>query len=170
MYILLRIFEANRKKFYYLTYNMSTSEFSEICNHDRITRIDDNFVRCAKCGQSMISKINLTGNKTRQDFTNENKSFRRNFNRNFTNEIEEVDQYSTPPIEYYTDINNLNYVIIDRTPIYKTDPIKYKINFNGDVVVMSTDKINEILQKIRAVRIDAEQFKYMFINKNHLRH
>ena len=144
---------------------MFNSTFSGLCDHSRVKRLDDNFVRCLKCGQSMISQADVSLNKTGQDFTKENKSFERNFNRNFSNVIEEVDQPGPPPIEFYTDANNLNYMIIDRTLMFSTNPPKFKINFNGDVVVMTNEKINEILQKIKAVRVDAEQFKYMFKNK-----
>lgn len=144
---------------------MFSTGFSGLCDHSKTKRLDDDFVRCLKCGQSMISQATQHINKTGQDFTKENKSFERNFNRNFTNIIEEVEQSGPPPIEYYTDMNNFNWMIIDRTLMYNTNPPKFKINFNGDVVVMTNEKIQEILHKIKAVRIDAEQFKYMFKQK-----
>lgn len=144
---------------------MSDPFFSGRCNHDRMKRIDNNFIKCTKCGHSVISQVNQLRNKTRHEFTTENKSFQRNFERNFTNVLSEVEKIGPVPLEYYTDVNNLNYVIVDRTVLFDSNPPKFKINFNGNIVTVTNDRLNDSLQKIRAIRIDEQQFNYVFGNK-----
>jgi hypothetical protein len=111
-----------------------------------------------QCGQSMISQVNVPVNKTRGEFTVENKSFERNFHRNFSNWIEETDQPKPAPLEYYTDRHNLNYVVVNRTHFHATNPPKFKVNFNGEDVVLTNDQIEEILQRIKAIRVGPEKF------------
>ncbi len=138
--------------------------FSGICDHAKTKRTDDNFVRCTKCGLSMIRQVDQIKNKTRQDFTTENKSFQRNFERNFTNVLSEVEKVGPAPLEYYTDVNNLNYLIVDRTVMYDSNPPKFRVNLNGNIASVTNDKINDLLQNIKAIRIDSHQFKYIFGN------
>jgi hypothetical protein len=125
-----------------------------MCNHQRVKRLDNNFIRCLQCGQSMISQVETPINKTRAEFTQENKQFERNFHRNFSNQIEQTDLHEPAPLEYYTDKHNLNHVVIDRSPFYATNPPKYKVNFNGEDVVMTDEQINDVLERIKAMRIN----------------
>ena len=142
---------------------MSVSLTSQMCDHAKTTRLDKNFIRCTKCGQSIISKTETYANKGMKDFVSENKSFQRNFDRNFSNVITEVENYATPPVEYYVDANRLNYAIVDRTVLYASNPPKYKIMVNGDTATMTNDRISEFLQQIRAIRIPKEQFDRFFV-------
>lgn len=144
---------------------MSDPFFSGRCNHTNMKRIDNNFVRCTKCGHSAISQLNPLKNKTRQEFTTENKSFNRNFERNFTNVLSEVERAGPAPLEYYTDVNNLNYIIVDKTPLFDSNPPKFKINFNGEVVSITNEKLNDVLTRIRGIRVDEQQFNYIFGDK-----
>lgn len=141
---------------------MLNSSFSGLCDHSRVKRLNENFVRCTKCGQSMISQEDSSLNKSGQDFAKENKSFQRNFDRNFSNVIEEVDQAGPAPIEFYINPNNNHYLIVDKTVLNNSNPPKFKVNCNGDINVATNEKINEISQRMKAVRVDQEQFKYMF--------
>lgn len=145
---------------------MSDPFFSGRCNHDRMKRIDNNFIKCTKCGHSVISQVVPLRNKTRNEFTTENKSFQRNFERNFTNSLTETEQIGPAPLEYYTDVNNLNYVVVDKTILHNTsNPPKFKINFNGEIVAITNTKLADVLQQIKAIRIDEQQFNYIFGSK-----
>jgi len=147
---------------------MSNHNYSRICTHPRLDRINSDFVRCLNCGQSMISQQKMSRNKTRQDFTKENKSFDRNFDRNFTNIIEETDmnhEGSQELFDYYTDRNWANTVVINRTVQFQSNPPKYEVEINGKNTYLTADKIQELLDNIRAVRIDEGQYK-MRQNKN----
>jgi len=136
------------------------NSFSNICDHPRLVRINNNFVRCSACGQSLISQQRMPGNKTIKEFTTENKSFVRNFDRNFTNVLEEVDAESSGPIyEYYTDRIGANKIIIDRTVRFLSDPPKYEVIVNESKIYITGDEINKLLSDINAVKIDRDQFK-----------
>lgn len=139
------------------------SPYSKICNHTRLNRIDENFVRCLDCGQSMISQQKMLMNKTRKDFTKENKSFCRNFDRNFTNIIEETDEESSQPFfEYYTDKNWINLIIINRTVQFKSNPPKYQIKINGRQLYLTDQEINKILMDIDGIKVDEQQIKMRY--------
>lgn len=134
------------------------------CDHERSKRLDKNFVRCIQCGQSFISQETPHQNKRMGNFVNDNNSFQRNFNRNFNNIIPEIESYAPAPTEYYIDMKWIYYVIIDRTPIYESNPTKYKIEYGN---INSSDKntntltdtqINELLHKIKAIKIPKEQY------------
>lgn len=128
--------------------------YSAICSHERLSRINDNFVRCLSCGQSLISQVNITGNKSRSDFTNENRAFTRNFDRNFSNELEEIDNInSTPLYEMYTDMNRINQIIVNRLPLFNSDPPKFEVTVNGEKNYLTNENIQKMLYDIRAVRI-----------------
>lgn len=137
--------------------------FSRICNHTRLVRIDKNFVRCLECGQSMISQQKMLANKTSRDFVNENKNFARNFDRNFSNVLEEVDSQSQVPLyEYYTDKNQINIIIIDRTAKFCTNPPKYEVNINGEKVYLDKEEIDKLLCDLNGIRIDELYAKSRF--------
>ena len=142
---------------------MADLNYAKICTHERITRLNDNFVRCLNCGQSLVSQKYIPGNKTRNDFTNENKLFSRNFDRNFTNVLEEVDSESNRPhYEYYSDKNWTNGVIIKRAVEFSSNPPKFQVIMNGQVGYLDNDKIRILLSNLNAIRIDEEQFKTKF--------
>lgn len=135
--------------------------FTGLCNHDRVKRIDENFVKCVACGHSVVSQSKQPRNKTRHEFTSENKSFQKNFDRNFSNLIPQVENYGPAPLEYYTDVNQLNFLIVDRTVLFNSDPPKYKISLNDKSATVTDNRIKEIMSDIKAIRVDAQQFKYM---------
>ena len=133
---------------------MFNKPYGNLCNHNRFKRIDDNFVRCLDCGQSMISQKILEGNKKRNDFTKENKSFNRNFDRNFSNELDEVDELSSRPIyEYYTDRMGANKIIINKQLMFSSNPPKYKVTVNGSDNYLTQQEIHQMLWDINAIRI-----------------
>lgn len=140
---------------------MNNHKYVDICDHLRIKRIDNNFVRCYDCGQSMISQKNMLINKSRKDFTKENKSFVRNFDRNFTNVLEEVDENSANPLyEYYTDRMRANIVVVNRTPQFFCQPPKFEVMINGSKSYQTDGEINKILSDINAFRIDEGLVKH----------
>lgn len=141
---------------------MNSDGYTKLCDHSRLTRLDQNFVRCLNCGQSMINQQTIPKNKTRYDFTKENKSFDRNFDRNFNNIIEEIDKQNEPVYEYYTDRNWANMIKINRTVQYQSFPPKYKINVNGEDAILTDSQVKELLNDVKAIRIDEEQFKMKF--------
>lgn len=138
------------------------SGFSGLCEHSSTKRVNENFIRCNRCGISLINQSSVAPVKSSQDFVKNNKSFERNFDRNFSNVIEEVDLAGPSRIEYYVNPNDYSYVVIDWTPVFNANPLKYMVNFNGQTTTMTEKKIKEILSKIRATKIDKEQFKQMF--------
>lgn len=138
---------------------MNSGNYSIICDHKRLNRINKNFVRCLDCGQSMISQQKMLSNKTRQDFTNENKSFVRNFDRNFSNILEETDEQSTKPLyEYYTDRMNTNHIIINKQVQFQSNPPKFEVTVNGSTTYLTNMDIKKMLFDINAIRIDEDQF------------
>ena len=136
------------------------SSYSKICNHNRLQRINSNFVRCLDCGQSMISQANMPTNKTRQDFTKENKSFIRNFDRNFSNVLEEIDDQSIKPLyEYYTDRMMVNVIIIDRQVRFQSNPPKFEVIVNDTKTYLTNDEIQKLLADANAIRVDSDIIK-----------
>ena len=132
---------------------MYNTSYSNICNHDRLERVDDNFVRCLRCGLSMISQKELASNKTRKEFTNENKNFSRNFDRNFTNMLEEVDKTTKPVYDYYTDKLKANQIMINRQVQFSSNPAKYEVMINGTQYYLTEEEIKKILKDINAIHI-----------------
>jgi hypothetical protein len=136
------------------------NNFSKICNHNRLKRINDNFVRCLACGESMISQKTMSTNKTRQEFTSENNSFEKNFDRNFNNIIEEQDDLSQMErYEYYTDRIMANKIIVNRAPWpHSHDPI-FEVTVNNTKSYLKEDEIKKMLADINAIRVDEYVFK-----------
>ena len=132
------------------------TNYSRICNHPRLSRIDPNFVRCLACGVTLVSQQNALINKKQKDFSNENKSFMRNFDRNFSNNIEQTDD-QPHLLEYYIDKHKTNVVIVDRTRSFFSDPPKYKTTINGQTSFLFAEQINKLLNDIKAIRVDRRQ-------------
>lgn len=140
-------------------------KYSIICYHNRIERINKDFIRCLDCGQSIVNQENILHNKSKSDFIKENKSFENNFDRNFSNVIEEMDIVKEPlPLEFYTDKYLKNFIIIDRTIRFRAYPPKYNVNINGQEQFLTENKIKEILNTIQAIKIDEKQFRLRFPN------
>lgn len=136
---------------------MYNPNYSKICYHSRLIRIDNNFVRCMECGQSIVSPKVVLGNKTRKQFTDENKTFNKNNNRNFTNLIEQMDHQSNiPRYEYYTDKNMANVIIVNRTSQFNSDPPIYEVIINGQKVYISDGEIKKLLTDTNVLRVDKE--------------
>ena len=139
---------------------MNNLIYSRVCNHGRLTRINNNFVRCLDCGQSMVSQDRLATNKTPKDFVKENKSFVRNFDRNFTNILEETDETNNNPLyEYFIDRNWRNLVIVNRAVQFSTTPAKYEVIINGERAYLDDAKIGKLLADLNAIRVDEQQVK-----------
>lgn len=141
--------------------------YSTICNHPRTVKINGDFDRCLACGQSFINPTySKLRNKTGQDFAKENKRFVRNFDRNFTNIIEETDYINEPPhIEYYTDRMQTNLVMVNRSDMLPGCPPKYKITVNGDFTYMELEQIRELLAQVDAVKIDEVPYRTLEMRK-----
>lgn len=134
--------------------------YSRICNHARLQRIDNDFVRCLDCGQSMISQKKMVTNKTSIDFARENEQFIRNFDRNFTNTIDEIDQQSLGPIyEYYTDRLMMNKIIVNRQVQFNSQPPKYEVTVNGRKTYMTGDEISKLIASVNARHVDRTMIK-----------
>lgn len=149
-----------------IIFRMNVS-YSAICDHPRTIKINGDFDRCLTCGQSFInSTYNKLRNKTSGDFTRENKRFTRNFDRNFTNIIEETDYITEPAhIEYYTDRMQTNLITVNRSDSLPGYPPKYKITVNGEFEYMELEKIRELLARIDAVKIDEIPYKTLEMRK-----
>ena len=138
---------------------MNIAEYNNICGHNRLVRIDDNFVRCLKCGLSIINKKNITGNKSRRDFETESTSLLRNFDRNFSNVLPQVDEQSNIPLyEYYVDKHGMNKIIINKTVAFDSMPAKYEVIVNDIRDYLTSDAIRKMLNNINAIRIDRDQY------------
>lgn len=137
----------------------SNNTYAKLCNHARLKRIDDNFVRCYECGLSMISQKKSNINKSRSDFTNEDKLFLKNFDRNFSNIIEQTDhETSNAPIyEYYSDRHSRNKIIVNKVPVFNSYPHKYEIFINNSQYYLTTDHINKIIRDTNAERVNSVQ-------------
>jgi hypothetical protein len=132
-------------------------KFSNFCYHEKTKRIDNNFVKCILCEQKMINIETPITNKTRQDFTNENKTFAKKFDRHFSNEIkEEVNDFSK--VEFYADKNRVNNIIVNKTIKYYGDPIKYHVTINGEKIVLDEFQIDKLLLDTNVMRMDTYQF------------
>ena len=133
----------------------SNNVYAKLCNHSRLKRIDDNFVRCYECGLSMISQKRPDTNKSRLDFSSENKLFLKNFERNFTNTIEQTDHETSdiPIYEYYSDRHGQNKIIINKVPVFNSNPHKYEIFVNDSQYYLTTEHVNKILRDTNSQRI-----------------
>ena len=137
--------------------------YSNFCNHDRLQRIDKNFVRCLNCGQSIVCQHKISTNKSMKDFARENKNFTRNFDRNFSNILEEQSEKSTvPQYEFYTDNMMTNKIIVDRRIKFQSDPPKYEVIVNGSKYYLTNEEIQQLLSDARAVRVDESLFNNYF--------
>lgn len=128
--------------------------YSRICYHSRSERINDQFIKCFDCGQSFVKPKNEIKNKRCSDFSVEDTQFNRNYERNFTNNIEAPIEYGPAPIEYYTDKNNQNKIIIDRKNNFESDPQKYRVIINNKECILTEDKIQTLIRdtKVRRIR------------------
>jgi len=136
--------------------------FSKICYHDKTRRINNEFVKCIDCGQKIINIQKHITNKTRNDFTQENKSFHKNFNKNFSNEIDFDDENSKyVRVEYYADRNRVNNIIVNRLNKYFSDPPKYDVDLNDNKILLNDMQIDKLLRDTNAIRIDERQFYAM---------
>lgn len=123
-----------------------------ICEHNRTERINKNFIRCKKCGESIPSVI-LKRNKNPNDYI-ENSSFM-NFDRNFNNVIEEVDEYTNRPIyEYYADSLGINKIIINKAVQFSSNPPRYEVIVNDNKYYLLKNEINKLLNDTKVKKID----------------
>lgn len=132
--------------------------FSKICYHDRTNRISNEFVKCVDCGQKIIRIQKHIANKTRDEFTRENKYFDKG-SRNFSNEVDFDDEDSKyVRVEYYTDRNRVNNIVVNRLNKYFSEPPKYDVNINDKKVLLTDMQIDKLLRDTNVMRIDEHQF------------
>lgn len=133
--------------------------YSSICDHPRLKRVSNDFVRCLKCGQSIISQKQLATNKSSLDFATENSNVIKNFDRNFSNVIEETDAESTrPQNEYYIDRTRSNYVIVNKQNVLRSQPAKFEVSVNNSKSYLTDNQIRQLLNDISAIRTDKSVF------------
>jgi hypothetical protein len=129
--------------------------FSKVCYHDRTTRINNEFVKCVECGQKIVNIQKHITNKTRDDFTRENKDF----SKVFSNEIDFDDEdRKYVRVEYYADRNRVNNIIVNRLNKYFSNPPKYDVNINDKKILLNDMQIDKLLRDTSAMRIDEHQF------------
>lgn len=144
--------------------SISNTNYSIICDHLRLKRLNQNFVRCLDCGLSMISHAKIMTNKREKDFVNENKCFVKNFDRNFSNILEEEDNTINKPLyEYYMDRRGMNRIIVNKQVKFHSNPPKYEVIVNGSKHYLVENDIKKILTDINAIRVD----KQIFIKKDY---
>lgn len=140
--------------------------YATICDHGRLVRLNDHFVRCLTCGQSINNPKQIQTNKTGQDFSRENPSYLRNFNRNFSNIIEETDEPFTQPLyEYYVDRRNLNLIMINKSVQFMSYPPQYEVTINGEKTYLDDTQMRKLLADLHAIRIDASHAKNIMNKK-----
>jgi hypothetical protein len=111
----------------------------------------------------MISHVKIPINKKERDFVKENKSFIRNFDRNFSNTLEEVDDSVIKPLyEYYMDKRGVNRIIVNRMIQFNSNPPKYEVIVNGHKYYLVEESIIKMLSDIGAIRVDRELFNRKF--------
>lgn len=174
--------------------------YSPLCYHDKLERIDDTYVRCIICGESMVNQQYLQKNKRMEDFPDELFKATRSFDNKFSNIVS--NEYNNPPGKspsdhksmlhnnqiksgytypfnglnvpvrsvqnqdnnsyhryyYYTDKYGKNKVKIDLVPPINQAPVRYNVQFNDKNLFITKDKINELLSKIDAIKIDQNVF------------
>lgn len=139
---------------------MDNNAFGSICVHDRLERIDKNFVRCLRCGESLVSQAQVLPNKTMNEFLAETKAPLKNFDRNFSNNIEQnLNTNNTPLLEYYMDRMKMNRVVVDRRPKFSYDQPKYVVVVNGNSDYLTDDQIYKMLSTTKCFRVDEATFK-----------
>ncbi len=137
---------------------MNYSTFSLVCGHPRTERIDNDFVRCLYCKQSFVQQRKKPVNRTQHDFIKEDSSFMKNFDRNFSNIVENT---TVPKLEYYTDRMAMNTIMINRVNKYRSQPIKFDVVVNGERALLTDKQISKLLTDIYAVRIDKDQYQQL---------
>lgn len=139
---------------------MDNNNYSFICNHDKIKRINSKFIKCLECGETMPNQSKQIQNKTGQDFVRENPSFVRNFDRNFNNQL--PDDFSSKPkknYDFYVDPTGANRIKINRINNLYSDPPKYEVIVNDQSVYLTNSQIAKMLSDIKAIRVDKYLFK-----------
>lgn len=132
--------------------------FSKICYHDRTTRINNEFVKCVDCGQKIVNIQNHITNKRCHDFAMEKGSLK-NFDHNFSNTIDFDDnEKKYLRVEYYTDRNRVNNIVVNRLNKYYSDPPKYDVNINGTKRLLTDAQIDQLLRDTNTMRVDEHQF------------
>ena len=134
------------------------SNYSEICDHRNVARIDTKFVKCKDCGDSFVSNITTTKNKVAADFTCTSNCGLKNFDRNFSNNVS-TDCKQNPIVNYYADKNGVNLIKLDACNKFGSNPPKYQITLNGESTYLDMSKINEIIKETKAMQIDAETYE-----------
>lgn len=127
--------------------------YSKICYHTRSERIDDQFIKCFDCGQSFVKPKTEIKNKRCIDFSSENSQFDKNYERNFTNNVEAPTEYGPAPIEYYIDKTGQNKIIVDRKNQFDSNPQKYRVIINNQDCILTNDKIQTLIKNTKARRI-----------------
>jgi hypothetical protein len=135
--------------------------YSSVCSHPRIERVDSNFIRCMQCGESMIYSQNISRNKTVYDFVEKNNPMLKNFDKHFSNIVEEIPIKSSdtrhkinPNYEYFSDKLGINKIRINKNPRKYSYPAKYEVLINNIKVLLDRNEIQKLLIDIKAVKIE----------------
>lgn len=138
--------------------------YSNLCYHDRIERIDDTFVQCLQCGESMVNQSYLPSNKRMSEYKSENDRVIRNFDRNFTNIINTAVPKSPIKNDYYVDRKGMNRVIVDRNRVVQTIPPKYHVVINDNKLLLSEKDIKDVIRRIKGQQVNEQLFKSLPAN------
>ena len=125
--------------------------YGGLCSHSSVRRINNNFIMCNQCGETIVNQLKAPVNKNIKDFTRENRSFMK--------KQDNVPQ-TRKMLEYYTDHHGLNHIVIDRSSTTRYSPHKYRVNINGVESWLSNDDIRELLAQSSAMRVDKTAFNY----------
>ncbi len=121
--------------------------YSTICNHNRVERINDNFIKCLQCNETIINQLMSPTNKSTYDFVRENKSFMRNTSKNPYNVVELTPQNHQ---EVFMDQHGINKVIVSRQGLSDGT---YPVTINNVKYYLTKPEIEKVLTGIGAIRI-----------------
>lgn len=133
--------------------------------HRDVSRIDENFVKCYECGETILQAQNRMTNKTSRDFVQEDKSFR--YRKNNSSRYDKHTDY-TPKVssyckkKYYADRNWINVIMIDYNSTLNTRPVKFRVKLNGQYDSLTLDEILNVIQKLRLIEIDEQGYNEHF--------
>ena len=116
-----------------------------LCEHSRIMRLSKTAVRCASCGETIIKPI-----KTEKQNPYKNTVIN-NFDRNFSNKYQEELKL---PYKRELYVNSLNKLWVEYNNVFDSDPPKYKMILNGEVLYNTKNEIAKIIQVLKLKKFD----------------
>jgi|GEM_PF-6333355 len=153
---------------------LGRSTFSTICDHQKIKRIDEDFVKCVDCGMSLVDPLIEDKVMKMQDYVKENRSFDRHFNRNFDNNFPSEAEWDSrvgkqntlnpnpltskgifgsnnqsSGLSRYRSSDGTTEVIVDYSLLGK--PARHHVRVNGKWTYASPEEVKKYLMQINAI-------------------